>query len=365
MNIALITGVMTNGGAERVVSVLANYLILHGHKPFIFSIAGGPCGYALNHGVQYVPNDTTHLYGIERIMQRTGFLGSKMEEFQIEIALSFCTEANIYAIAASKKVGIPVVVSERNDPYRDPPSVVKRKLRDLIYPFADGYVFQTPKAKGYFSCAIQAKSTLLPNPINQNIPDPYFGPRKKNVVAVARLEPQKNIELLLKAFAVFAQSQQNYTLEIFGKGSLEETLRDVSMSLKIDDRVFFHGFSPSVFDKIKDAGMFVLSSNYEGLPNALLEAMALGLPSISTNCPVGAPEMLIKNSENGLLVEVDNVNELAEAMSSLAANDDYAAELGRKASSVRYLYAPDEVCPQWVDYLQDVLDDEKRVPRHG
>jgi 1,2-diacylglycerol 3-alpha-glucosyltransferase len=216
------------------------------------------------------------------------------------------------------------LVSERNDPnrYEHP------KIRDFSYRFADVVVCQTPDAADSFPRGIRKKSVVIANPIDVGEVQPYDGVREKRIVTVGRLNPQKNHRLLLTAFAAFAKEHDDYVLEIYGKGELEGELKAYAKELKIDDRVVFKGFSNHVKEEINRAAMFVLSSDYEGISNSMTEAMALGVPTISTDCPIGGSKMFIRDHQNGLLTPVGDADALVTAMSEIADDPELGCRLG-------------------------------------
>jgi glycosyltransferase involved in cell wall biosynthesis len=162
--------------------------------------------------------------------------------------------------------------------------------------------------------------------------------------------------LLLEAFALFNKKTSNpFTLTIYGKGSLQVSLQEQASTLGIADKVNFAGFYADVMAKIKNSAMYILSSDYEGIPNSLLEAMAIGLPVIATDCPAGGPASLIRHGENGLLVPVGDAAALATAMSELAANPDTAARMAKEAIKVREQYSVDIITKQWINLMQHFI----------
>ena len=147
--------------------------------------------------------------------------------------------------------------------------------------------FQTADGIGYFPAAIAKKAVIIPNPIDASIPQRYEGERAKKIVTVGRLHSQKNQALLLEAFSDFRAARTDYTLHIYGEGELEEKLKAYAVELGLGDSVVWHGFSARVKEEIADSRMFVLSSDFEGISNSMLEALAMGIPTISTDCPIG------------------------------------------------------------------------------
>ena len=185
---------------------------------------------------------------------------------------------------------------------------------------------------------MQKKMVVIPNPIDLSLPEPVNGPRSKSVVFVGRLHKQKNPELLLTAFSEFVHEFTEYTLHIFGQGELEEELKSKVISLGIEDKVVWHGFCKDVRAQIVAAGMYVLSSNYEGISNSMLEAMAMGIPVIATDCPIGGSAVYIENEINGIIIPVGGKDNLIEAMKKLAADKEFAQKISYNGAKVREKY---------------------------
>jgi len=222
-------------------------------------------------------------------------------------------------------------------------------LRKIAYKRPNGFVFQTPDAQKYFNKKIQNRSRIILNPLTEKLPEPYVGERDNRVVAVGRLEPQKNYRFLLDAFAEFIKIHPEYILEIYGDG--EQNIQAVIEEKQLQDKVILKGFSKTVLEDIKSAGMYVMSSKYEGLPNALMEAMALGLPCISTDCPCGGPRLLIRDKENGLLVPLNNVESLVTAMQYVAENKENASQMAEKATKLKEIANLEAITNQWMEYI--------------
>ena len=297
--IFFITNELSGGGAERVMSVLANYL------------CGAACEVKFlifQKMNQEYPLDKS----IEKIMwqdRKSGdaigqirFIRKYMKENPGATFVSFFTHQNLYTIIVSIGLKVKVVVSERNDPEHSINGVFKKFIRKILYasPLCNTIIFQTQGAKAYFTQKIQKKGVIIPNPLKEGLPEPYIGEREKTVVSFGRFEPQKNYSLLIKAFAEFVIDHDEYVLQLYGQGSLENELHELANVLGITDKIQFMGFDKNVHEKILKAGMFVLPSNYEGLSNSMLEAMAIGLPVICTDCPPGGARDILFSEKIGV-----------------------------------------------------------------
>lgn len=346
-----LTCTMQGGGAERVIANLSNYLILHDYEVGILATGGNIVDYNISEKVVYkYTNPRNEIPVIKQIFKMIDNY-KKVKEFKPDVVVTFLPTPCIYAaIIKSVYPRFKLIISERMDPSQDPHNWILRKLRDLAYNFGDGYIFQTYDAKNYFNKKIQNKSKIILNPLKEGIP--YKSEKEKNkIVTVARLEPQKNVLLLIKAFEII--KSKNYTLHIYGIGSEEKNLRNYVNTNEIKN-IFFEGFRKDVHEQISDAQIFVLPSNYEGLSNAMLEAMAMGIPLITTDHPAGGPRMLIENNINGIIVELDNPVEMAKEMDRLLSSKELRVFLSRNERKIREICAKDAIYQEWEQYINKI-----------
>lgn len=359
MKIAFCIGSLNKGGAERVVSNLANYLIKNNDVSIITTI-NSDIFYKIDSKVKLFKLDHNYKGKVNKFKknrQRIFELKRIIKHQKFDVIISFLPEPSyrvLFLKLFNKK--IKVIVSVRNDPRVEYKSIINNLIMRFLYPKADGFVFQTEDAKNYFSKKIQQKSVIIPNPINENFMcKPFDGEREKIIVTVGRLEKQKNHKMLINAFSQVSNKIPEYKLIIYGSGSLKEELEQLIKKLKLNNKVILAGQIDDVKDKIYKASLFVLSSNYEGMPNALIEAMALGLPCISTDCPCGGPRYLINNMENGVLVELNNENELAKNILNLIANPSLAKKIEEKASTSIKKLNPERINNKWIEYVKSIV----------
>lgn len=274
----------------------------------------------------------------------------KREKF--DLAVGFLTPSQLRLSLACIGLRTKLLFSHRGDPYQKA-KCLSAKISDLAFKSADYYVFQTEKAKLYFSNKIRNKAAIIANPINKIertcLRESHV---EKRIVCVGRLDiNQKRQDLLIAAFNLISEKFPEYILEFFGDGPDTENLKIMASK---NTKIFFRGKTTDVAKSIQNAALFVLSSDYEGIPNALLEAMALGMPCISTDCSPGGAAMLIKNNINGMLVERNNVNALADSISYMLMHRDKAEDMGKEAMLVSTTFSEDIIASKWIELFNKI-----------
>ncbi len=348
--IAIIANSLSLGGAERVSITLAEWWANKGIETYLITLnKDRKQGYELSSSVNRVPiNDEGNLSKLKIINE----LRRKLRELSINKALVMGVPLSLYVIPASLGLNISVIISERNDPAHFKGKLLTKLLSRRLMYLAKGYVFQTEDAKKYYPKSIQKKSTIIPNPLlTDNLPQLYKGKREKVIVTAGRLVEQKNHVVLVKAFSEITKQFPDYRLVIYGNGPEKNNIEQLIKKLHLQDKVFLPGAVQDLFTKIKKDKLFVLSSDFEGLPNALIEAMALGLPCVSTDCPSGGPKSVIKNMKNGILVPVRDPYGMARAISFLLENKNVSQRISYEAIKVRNQLDKDYICNLWSKYL--------------
>lgn len=353
MNIVFYISNLGIGGAERVIVQLATDFSKNGDHVAVATSYDEKVGYTLSNGIKrYVLIDNKKYSRFKKNKILIDRLRNVLKEEKADILISFMGEPNIRSVIASKGLRTRCVISVRNEPLKEYPGKLGAIIRNFILPLADGCVFQTTQAQKAFPKRLQKKSKIILNDVNEI----FFRTNRSlkcstDIISVGRLANQKNHELLIKAFSKIAYKYNNINLKIYGEGPLHSNLQKLIESLRLSGRVYLMGTVDNIQEVMKDAGMFVLSSDFEGLPNALMEAMAIGLPVISTDCPCGGPNMLIKNYENGILVKPGDENELSNAMEYIIKNQNDADKMGLKAKKTAEMYKPEKIFNDWSTYI--------------
>lgn len=355
MRVAFVIGTMSGGGAERVISVLANWFSKQDYKVSVITIIDDNISYELNRNIKYYPNKKKNRGKINRIVNRYIFTRNRLKDIKPDIIVSFTTEVNIYVLLASIGLNIKTIISERNDPIKDPPSKITRLIRKLVYRFSDRFIFQTDDARNYFSKKIQRNSNIIPNPLKPNLPDPFNGKRKNEFVTVARLSKQKNLKMLIDAFSLFSKNNSDFILKIYGEGPLRDELIEYINQKGLNQRIFLMGFEKDIHKKIIASKCFILTSNYEGISNSMIESLAIGLPTICTDCPAGGARMFIKNNVNGILVPVGDVQYLYKEMERVVNESGLLDILSTNSVRIRDELSEYKICAKWEEEIKRTM----------
>ncbi len=347
---------LVKGGTERVVVNLAGYLAAHGMQVVLVTQYCHQDEYELPGGVNRIQSELTEE---EKTSKRVGNFFARLRKLRGIIKeerpgciLSFIGKNNFMALLASFFTGIPVVVSVRGEPACEYASGAMRFLAKTLFVKASGIILQTNEAKAFFPRYLQKKAVILKNPLNPDfIREPFAGKRSGQIVSVGRVDGNKNHEMLIRAFAQVAEEFPETTLAVYGEGECRESLKELAAQLGLSQRISLPGAVSDVPDRIMQSSVFVLCSNSEGMPNALLEAMCLGIPCISTDCPCGGPAELISDGENGFLIPVGDTKALADRLRLLLADEKKAAGMGKRAAALLEDYKPETVNRQWQEYL--------------
>lgn len=356
MKITFFIGGLSGGGAERVVCNLANFMSDKGNDCTILTMAEDKNSYGLKDTVKtqsLIKNDERQnllIDNVKRILRLHRFIRTQgCDAYVVCLPITI-----ILFLLFRKATGAKVIVSERADPSRY--SWWIQSLLKKLAKRADVWVFQTDDARQWYGDRVK-KAIVIPNAINEDFIRPvYQGERRKVIVGAGRLSAQKNFALLINAFADISDAFPDYHLEIYGEGDERSAMERLAKERGVADRVTMPGYVSCLGEKIQDASLFILSSDFEGMPNALMEAMALGLPCISTDCPVGGPKFLISHGENGLLVPTGDRNRLAKAMRSLLSYPLFARKIGDRASEVRDTLNPDRIYGMWDSVIGSTIN---------
>ncbi len=347
---------MQMGGAQRVMTNLTkhfvdskvNVLLVNDIVP----VEGIP-EYEIDKRVRriYLDQGSTEARGLRKNLNRIATLHSIVKNEKPDVILSFIGPPNIRMLIATVGLRTRKIVSVRNDPYREYGVGRIKVIANIIFNLADGCVFQTNDAAKYFSNKLQKKSTVIYNPVNEVFYNTEHHSDEKTVIMVGRLNHQKNYSMAIKAFSLIANRYPELVMDIYGEGELRNNLQEQIDETGLKERVFLKGRTNSVAEKLSSAMIFVLTSDYEGMPNALMEAMAIGVPCISTDCPCGGPRMIINDGQSGFLVDCNNEVQLADRIETIISDSTIRESISRKAKDAARFFSPENVYKKWDDFL--------------
>lgn len=347
--IAMIVHGLSGGGAERVASLLANYLA--GRQYEVLYVCAyndmkedNKARYALDSRVKvkYIAAKST--ISPIRFMTRSIRIRQEIRAFSPDQVISLiCYEAILTAFS-----GYPFIYSLRNDPEMVMSLGVRSKLIQIMLNRANKVVFQSQAARNYFREEIREKSVVIPNPIDtKKLPLWSASSHDKKFIAACRLEEQKNLPMLLEAFSMVHREHPEYILEIYGKGEMENALTAQIHELNAEEYIFLKGFSPEIHTVMAHASGFLLSSNYEGLSNSMLEALCIGVPCVSTDYAPGSAREYITSGENGFLTRVGDAQDMKEKICKLIENEGLAVSFAERNLAIRKKLDVEMICEEW------------------
>ena len=360
--ICFLTTTLEGGGAQRVLVNIANCFARDGYKVHIICFVEKNSRSIYNIDSRIIVHNFPREYSKDDRVRAdcTRLLTAVVREIAPDVLIPFLMPVTAYAFKAAKKLGVKIIVSERNDPVTTPNDPFWRKQRDYVFANADACVFQTQAALNYFAKNKLAKYAIIRNPIDlTGVRDDIVSAknRTRRVICVGKYESQKNLYFLLDIFAEFVKSHPNYRLEVYGndyhgnRWGLQQ--RATSMGLK--DKVLLHTAQSDILNVIYDARMFVLPSKYEGMPNALIESVCIGVPSIASDCPAYGGRMVVESGKNGFLLKVDDKQSFVDKMCLLADDDELADRISVEGRKVREMFDLKEVYGKWLSLVSEVV----------
>ena len=351
MKLALTAYLHGAGGAERQIILLANELSLRGHNVYIIILSENKSPYHISDKVNII--DLSIIENKKKsIINRFLALRRTLINLKPEITINYNFQGAYFCLLIGKKWTGKILYSERGDPYDKEYSGLLGLVRDISVKRIDAFVFQSEGARNYFKLRKDQHSIVIHNSVS--VPQdkyPIVNNRDKTIVSVGRLHPQKNLGLLIDAFARISNTFSDYSLDIYGDGEMKDELQLKINDLGLNGKIHLNSSRKDIFDCIRSASLFVLSSDYEGMPNALMEAMALGLPCISTDCRPGGARTLIQDGINGYIVPIKDIEALASKMMFLLNNKEISERIAAEARKISVTHTNFLVFNKWNDFL--------------
>lgn len=366
IHIFLVTYHMQWGGAERVLSILANYWAnLPNHRVTLVTYDQKEPFYTLDEKVRRITiplgqESASTLQGFILTAKRVQALRKLLKKHRPSAVVSFMHLNNIRTLLAAKGLGIPVLISERSNPFVDTIPGFWNRLRTLTYPWASTIILQTEASREFFPAALHPRCTVIPNPIDA----PKVrreGPRgdgEKVLISMGRLVDAKGFDWLLTSFAKISDKVPGWKLRILGEGDLRAPLEQQRKELGLEDRVELPGQITDTQAELAKADLYVLSSRYEGFPNALAEAMAVGLPAVAFDCKYG-PRDVIRPDVDGVLVPAENLDELSAALLDLMTDDAKRERLAQSAAELTERFGTEKVMNRFTEEVHKAISTKR------
>ena len=355
------------GGAERVLSRMANYWAERGWPVALVTLEPTSNDfYTLHPAVERVGLDvsavsTSVWRAVRNNLHRIRMLRRAIRALRPDVVIAFMAPTTVDTLLAARSYRVPVIVSERTDPVRAPLSGIWSLLRRVTYPWAQAVVVQTPEVERWAGEFVRKDIVhVIPNPISTSTANtdtadvaPELDGGGRHVVGMGRLDAKKGFDLLLRAFAACRDRRPEWSLTILGDGEERQRLEALAKQLGVMSHVRLPGTVANPTPVLRRADLFVLSSRVEGFPNALLEAMALGVPVVATEC--GGPSRIVRHDVDGLLVPSDDATALADAMAALMDDEARRLRLADRAVDVMKRFDVHTIMGTWETVIEDVL----------
>lgn len=385
MKITLVIASLNGGGAERVAAGMANYWAERGREISLLTMCGSHLSSHFDLHPKVLRRDlgtrpscrSTPDQASLKLLLRTlkgcsqAELSALIPDFNRILALreaivnlrpqaviSFIDVTNVRTLLATQGLGLPVIISEHCDPYHNNLGAGWEGLRRLSYPLAKYLTVLTEEAAPYFSGFMDGRVRVMPNPIPNAArlaSDKTETQQKtgRTLLAMGRLAHEKGFDLLLKAFALIAQRQPRWYLQIWGEGALRPQLEHCASALGLRERVRFGGFTKNPFEVMRQADLFVVPSRCEGFSNVLVEAMACGLAVVSFDCPSG-PRHIVRDGIDGRLVPPQDVPALAATLERLMIDEAERRRLSANAPKSIERFGMEKVMNSWEQLVSEL-----------
>ena len=368
MKVTLVIHGLSGGGAERVMSIVANYWVSQGWDVTLILLAppSKPPFYPLDDRIKLKPlgvegNSANALAAIGNTWQRISVLRKEIIASIPDVVISFMNSVNVYTIAACAWLNIPTIVSDHIYPGAEDANQVWQFMMKWSYRHADLVTVLTQNALPFYPAAQGYRTMVMPNPVLK--PDPVNDTAQllvnPSLIAIGKFHRQKGFDLLLAAFARLQPKYPEWQLTILGEGALRTELEALRSQLKLEDRVHLPGLVTNVREYLAQADLFVMPSRFEGFPMALCEAMACGLPVLAADCLSG-PRDIIADGFNGMLVATEDVDALVAGLDALMSDPAKRQQLAQNAPQILDRFGLEQVMGIWQDAIDRVMARRRR-----
>ena len=363
--IAFVISTLEPGGAERVAVTLCNAWVRSGLDVDLITmelpdaVSHYPLDPAIQvHRLNSIRNSPNIFSALARNAARVKTLRNTIRDVRPDIVVSFTSNMSSLVLPATRGLGIPVVAAERSHPQYIAISWQRHLLRDLTHRMADRVVVQSEAVREWYQKNLKIDGVVIPNPIDlgafASLPARTFDQDNGVIVSVGRLDDWKGHDTVIDAFAVLAPRFPGWRLEIYGKGPSGQAFGDRIAAHGLQNRIHLKGVSDRIPDILSAADVFIFGSRYEGYPNAVIEALAAGCPVVATDCP-GATAEILGGGEHGVLVPVDDVNAMAQALIELIESPERRQRLSALGPKAVAPLATETISQRWLDLFEDII----------
>lgn len=363
MKVGFLIQTMTPGGAERATAAIASELAGKGENTEIITFDSSESFYPLENDVEVVNMELRNISksaSLKRLIgciKRAFEIRRKIKARKLDVLVCMSSTMNLYGLLSTIFTSTKAVGTERSNPYKYKADKINAFLKKLSARLLDGFVFQTKTAADYYPESVRQKGVVIQNavfnPLVREIEPTETEERQKIIYGVGRMSSEKRFGDLIDAYVEVEKNHPDYRLVIFGDGVDREKLEEKVASLSCRDKILLPGADKNALKFVAKGSVFVLSSEYEGMPNALMEAMAVGTPCVSTRCKIG-PEELIEDGANGLLVPVGDVKKLSAGIEMIIDNPVFARILSYNGRNILKTNDISTICSEWLEYLNSV-----------
>ena len=356
-------------GAERSATLIAKSLIKIGYNVNIIVVDDGNSFYEIPKKCRIIAMNlnklsNNYIIGFINNIKRIFLIKKILYKNNIKFIISFTTRANILAILSCFGIATKCYISQHSPSLIDKNYITQDKIRSFIwillsrifYRFANKSIFVSQYLNDYTTWVPKNKKYTIYNPLPNTIyesnkkPEIKLMNKYKYIVGMGRLINQKGFDLLIKSFSIIENKNPEWRLVIIGDGDQGNVLKEYSKTLGVFEKIIFCGKLYNPFSILVQCQIFVLSSRWEAFGNVITEAMSLGLPVISFDCP-GGPREIIDHKVNGLLVKPHSTKELANTINQLINDDLLRNRIKTQAIKVNNKYSLKNIGKQWNNLL--------------
>lgn len=358
MRILFVVRSIGYGGASKQLALTANAMSDYGHEVAIYSYNYNDIQQSLKKTVKYIPENNVTKSSIREYLVTPWRIRRQLKEYKPDVVISWRANAGCMCILGSFGMPVKTIFSERTDPYMETNSMLK--IATKVCRLSDGGVFQTTKARDYYG-KLASRSVVIPNPVDNRITLPEiveYSNRPEKIVFVGRFfMKQKRQDIMLDAFKEILKEFPDYKLSFYGDGDDFDSVKKMAIEKGLGSSVIFHGAVTNVINHIKDAKLLVMTSDYEGIPNTLIEAFMAGVPVVSTDCSPGGARTLIDDGVNGYIVDIRDSVAIAKQACKVLNSVDVANRFISNGRKKLEGLQPEKIFNEWNNYICRIASD--------